>query len=65
MFFHGLKRKVYLKCDTRDFPGGPAVKNPPYNAGDVGLIPGWGTKILHAGGQLSLHATTTELPRLN
>ena len=22
------------------FPGGPVVKNPPVNAGDVGLIPG-------------------------
>ena len=36
-----------------DFPGGPLVKNPPYNAGDVGLIPGQGTEILHAVGQLS------------
>ena len=24
------------------FLGGPMVKNPPANAGDVGLIPGWG-----------------------
>ena len=40
----------------RDFPGGPAVKNPPSNAGDTGLIPGWGTKIPHATGQLSLRA---------
>ena len=30
------------------FPGGPVVKNPPYNAGDVGSIPGQGTKIPHA-----------------
>ena len=29
------------------------VKNPPSNAGDVGLIPGWGTKIPHAMGKLS------------
>ena len=49
----------------RDFPGGPVVKNPPCNAGDAGLIPGQGTKISHAAGQLSLHATTTELARLN
>ena len=49
----------------RDFPGGPVVKNPPSNAGDVGLIPGQGTKIPHAMGQLSPHATTTELVRLN
>ena len=31
-----------------DFPGGPVVKNPPCNAGDVDLIPGQGTKITHA-----------------
>ena len=24
----------------RDFPGGPEVKNPPSNAGDMGSIPG-------------------------
>ena len=48
-----------------DFPGGPVVQNPPYNAGDAGLIPGQGTKIPHAAGQLSLCATTTELARLN
>ena len=24
------------------FPGGSVVKNLPVNAGDVGLIPGWG-----------------------
>ena len=24
------------------FPGGSVVKNPPPNAGDTGLIPGWG-----------------------
>ena len=43
-----------------DFPGGPGVKNPPSNAGDAGSIPGQGTKIPHAAGQLSPHATTTE-----
>ena len=36
------------------------VKNPPANAGDVGSIPGWGTKIPHAVEQLSPWATTTE-----
>ena len=30
---------------SRDFPGGPVVENPLGNAGDVGSIPGWGTKI--------------------
>ena len=48
-----------------DFPGGPVVKNPPSNAGDAGSIPGWGTKIPHAVGQLSPRATTTELSRLS
>ena len=32
------------------------VKNPPYNAGDMGSIPGQGTKIPHATGQLSPRA---------
>ena len=44
----------------RDFPGGPVVKNPPFEAGNAGLIPAWGTKIPHAAGQLSPSATTTE-----
>ena len=26
----------------QDFPGGPAVKNPPANAGDTSLIPSLG-----------------------
>ena len=42
-----------LKMCTGDFPGGPAVKNPPSNAGYESLIPGWGTKIPHAMQQLS------------
>ena len=41
------------------------VKNLPSNAGDVGSIPGGGTKIPHAMGQLSPRATTTELMGLN
>ena len=47
-----------LVIKWRDFPGGPVVKNLPSNTGDVGSIPGWGTKIPHATGQPSLHATT-------
>ena len=54
-----------LNKKKRDFPGSPVVKNPPYNAGDAGSIPGWVTKIPHAAGQLSLRATTTELTCLN
>ena len=41
-------------------PRDPVVKNPPSSAGGMGLIPGWGTEILHVSGQLSLCATTTE-----
>ena len=54
-----------IKSLSRDFPGGPVVKNPCSNAGDKGLIPGQGTKIPHDSGQLSLHATTRELAHLN
>ena len=45
----------------RDFPGGSMVKNPPSSAGHAGSIPGWGPKIPHATGQLSLHDTAIEL----
>ena len=48
-----------------DLPGGPVVKNLTSNAGDAGSIPGQGTKIPHAVGQLSRHATTIELACLN
>ena len=33
------------------------VEDLPFNAGDVGSIPGWGTKISYVVGQLNLHAT--------
>ena len=33
------------ESNERDFLGGPVAENPPGNAGDAGLIPGWGTKI--------------------
>ena len=46
-----------LKLQSGDFPGGPVVKDPPSNAGS---IPGQGTKIPHAAGQLSTCATTRE-----
>ena len=36
------------------------AKNLSSNVGDLGLIPGWGTKIRHAVGQLSLPAATPE-----
>ena len=62
---YGVLTLTCFKKLSRDIPGGPVVKNPPYNAGDMGSIPGQGTKIPHATGQLSPCATTTELARLN
>ena len=47
---------LHLKMSGGDFPGGPVVKNLPYNGGDTGSIPGQGTKIPHAAGQQSLCA---------
>ena len=60
-----LSSSSSMKTGRGDFPGGPVVKNLPYNAGDLGSIPGQGTKIPHATGQLSPRATTTELAHLN
>ena len=37
--------------------GDPVVESLPSDAGDSGLIPGWGTKIPRAVGQLSLCAS--------
>ena len=50
------------KLKDRDFPGGPAVKNLPYSAGDVGLIPGCETKIPHSTGKLNLCSIAREKP---
>ena len=47
---------IFIRNLYRDFPGGPVVKNLPSNAGNRSSIPGQGTKIPHAMGQLSLHA---------
>ena len=54
------KHTFTIKRSLRDFPGGPVVKNPPSNAGDMGSIPGWGIKIPCASRQLSLHVATTD-----
>ena len=42
------------------FPGGSVVKNPSFNAEDMGLILGRGTEIPHATGRQSPSAKTTE-----
>ena len=54
-----------FKLIYRDFSGGPVGKNPPSNAGDVGLIPGLGINIQHASEQQSPWATNTELVHHN
>ena len=43
------------------FHGSPVIRKLPSITGDVGSIPGPGTKISHASGQLSLHAATRSL----
>ena len=53
-------RIIAFQESHRGFPGGPVVKNPPWNEGAVGLIPGWGTKIPRATKPLSLRIATTE-----
>ena len=46
---------VFIKNLKRwDFPGGPVGENLPCDAGNVGWIPGWGTKIPHAMEKLRL-----------
>ena len=46
----------------RYFPGGPVVKNPPSNAGDMSLIPGQGTKIPRAVEQLRVYVPQWKMP---
>ena len=53
-----LKYSIFF-LNVRDFSGGPVVKNPPWDVGDVGSIPGWRTGIPHAEQQLSPCAAIT------
>ena len=52
-------RPALDKEKNKDFQGGPVVKNPLWNTGDPGSIPGGGTKILCAEEQWSQRAVTT------
>ena len=63
VWFQGLHSPRFRSGTSRDFPDGPMVENPPPKAGDVDSIPGWGTKISHAVGQLISHIATTEPTR--
>ena len=60
-------QRKYLKAEwTGDFPGSPVVKNPPYNAGDSGSIPGQGTKdpTCHGATKLTCHNYWARMPQL-
>ena len=50
--------KTFLKRETKEFAGGSEGKNPPANAGDVGLIPGPGRSHAPPGSE----ALTPQLP---
>ena len=52
----GIFQARVLEWGAIAFPGSPVVKNLPSNAGDAGSIPGRGTKIPLAAGQLSLYS---------
>ena len=59
MFYQVTFLEIFLKIlGLWDFGGGPVVKNLPCCAGDVGSIPGQGTKIPHDLGQLRPCATS-------
>ena len=62
-----MKKVLFLfkkkKISLWDFPHGLAVKNPPWNAGDMGSIPGQETKIPHVMDQLRPHNATTGAQR--
>ena len=49
----------HRSANVWDFPGVPAVKNLPCNAGHMGSIDGWITEIPHATEKISLPVTTT------
>lgn len=53
-------RMSYWKHACWAFAGGSVVKNPPSNAGDVGCLPGWETKITHVWGPQNPRAATRD-----
>ena len=52
------KSSISIQEDNVGLPDGPVDKNPPANAGDMGLIPGQGRS--HMLQLRSLHTTTRE-----
>ena len=41
-----LNKAVFKKEEYEDFSGGPVVKNPPANAGDMGSVPDLGRSFM-------------------
>ena len=58
----GSAMKVLVDNICGDVPSSSVVKTPPSNAGDRGSIPGRGTKISYAMGQLSVRVATRKKP---
>ena len=58
--WEALVMNAALNIRPRHFPGGPVAENPPSYAGGASSIPGWGTKIPQATGELSPRTTATE-----
>ena len=54
------KGEKSASINHQDFPDGPVVKDSPCNAGYMGSIPGWETKIPQASGQLNPCGVTIE-----
>ena len=59
---HSDQEALSFKSIVGTFPGAPLVKNSPSNARDLSSIPGQGSKIPHAMGQLSTCPTTRPKP---
>ena len=55
---------IFILKHLSGLPGDPVVENLSSNARHTGSVPGWGTKISHAAGQLSLLAANREAPRV-
>ena len=55
-----LQTMVMTRSISQDLPGHPVVKNLLFNVGDVGSIPGWGTKISRDSGPGSPSFTARE-----
>ena len=60
--FHGQRSfgNADLKYLLLDFPGGPLIKNPPANTGDMGSIPGLGRYHIHRATKPVHHNYKTE-----